>query len=55
MSSPFSFGHHFLNSSSVAGTIAQNSKMIPSAVMMRLLVPSLVSRKGLRTGSCTWR
>lgn len=44
-------GRLTLNSSSVPGTTAQNSKMIPSAVMMRFLVPSPMSRKGLGTGS----
>lgn len=47
-----------LKSSSVPGTTAQNSKMIPSAVMMRFLVPSPMSRKGLgtcsvKTGCCS--
>lgn len=45
------WGRLTLNSSNVPGTTAQNSKMIPSAVMMRFLVPSPMSRKGLGTGS----
>lgn len=44
-----------LNSRNVPGTTAQKSRMIPSAVMMRFLVPSPMSRKGLGSGSRTRR
>lgn len=46
-----SLGELTLKSSNVPGTTAQNSRMMPSAVMIRFLVPSPMSRKGLGTGS----